>query len=96
MRLIDADRALEIVRDQGRAHPGAYHLTNYATLILQEAPTINLEDLRPKGKWKSYHEADFGWGKWGDECSNCGFRVERGEVEFSLHYCPKCGAKMEG
>ena len=40
MRLIDADRALKIVRDQGIAHPNAYHLTNYATLILREAPTI--------------------------------------------------------
>lgn len=40
MRLIDADRALEIVRDQGIAHPNAYHLTNYATLILREAPAI--------------------------------------------------------
>ena len=44
MRLIDADRALEIVRDQGIAHPNAHHLTRYATLILQEAPTIT--DLR--------------------------------------------------
>lgn len=41
MRPIDADRALEIVRDQGIAHPNAYHLTNYATLILREAPTID-------------------------------------------------------
>ena len=41
MRLIDADRALEIVRDQGIAHPNAYYLTNYATLILREAPTID-------------------------------------------------------
>lgn len=41
MRLIDADRALEIVRDQGIAHPNAYHLTNYATLILREAPTVD-------------------------------------------------------
>ena len=41
MRLIDADRALEVVRDQGIAHPSAYHLTNYATLILREAPTID-------------------------------------------------------
>ena len=40
-RLIDADRALEIVRDQGVAHPNAYHLTNYATLILREAPTVD-------------------------------------------------------
>lgn len=41
MRLIDADWSLEIVRDQGRAHPNAYHLTNYASLILMEAPTID-------------------------------------------------------
>ena len=40
-RLIDADRAMEIVRDQGVAYPNAYHLTNYATLILQEAPTVD-------------------------------------------------------
>lgn len=40
-RLIDADRALEIVRDQGISHPNAYHLTNYATLILREAPTVD-------------------------------------------------------
>ena len=41
MRLIDANRAMEIVRDQRIAHPNAYHLTNYATLILQEAPTVD-------------------------------------------------------
>lgn len=52
MRLIDADKALEIVHGQGIAHPNAYHLTNYATLILQEAPTVDavpvseLEELR--------------------------------------------------
>ena len=40
-RLIDADRALEVIRDQGIAHPHAYHLTNYATRILQEAPTVD-------------------------------------------------------
>ena len=40
MRLIDADKALEIVRDQGITHPNAHHLTRYAMLILQEAPTI--------------------------------------------------------
>ena len=40
-RLIDADRALEVVRGQGIAHPNAYHLTNYATLILREAPTVD-------------------------------------------------------
>ena len=45
MRLIDADRAMEIVRDQGIAHPNAYHLTNYATLILREAPTVDAVEV---------------------------------------------------
>ena len=45
MRLIDADRALAIVRDQGIAHPNAYHLTNYATLILREAPTVDAVEV---------------------------------------------------
>ena len=45
MRLIDADKALEIVRDQGIAHPNAYHLTNYATLILREAPTVDAVEV---------------------------------------------------
>ena len=40
-RLIDANRALEIVHERGIAHPNAYYLTNYATLILQEAPTVD-------------------------------------------------------
>ena len=40
-RLIDANRAMEIVRNQGIAHPNAYYLTNYATLILREAPTVD-------------------------------------------------------
>lgn len=44
-RLIDADRALEIVREQGIAHPKAHHLTNYATLILLEAPTVDAVEV---------------------------------------------------
>ena len=44
-RLIDADRAIEIVRDKGIAHPNAYHLTNYTTLILQEAPTVDAVEI---------------------------------------------------
>ena len=44
-RLIDAGRAMEIVRNQGIAHPNAYHLTNYATLILREAPTVDAVEV---------------------------------------------------
>ena len=45
MRLIDADRAMEIIREQGIAHPNAYHLTNYAMLILREAPTVDAVEV---------------------------------------------------
>ena len=55
MRLIDADRALEIVRNQGIAHPNAYHLTNYATLILREAPTVDAVEVVRCRECK-YHE----------------------------------------
>ena len=44
-RLIDANRAMEIVLNQGIAHPNAYHLTNYATLILREAPTVDAVEV---------------------------------------------------
>ena len=44
-RFIDADRALEIVYKRGIAHPNAYHLTNYATLILREAPTVDAVEV---------------------------------------------------
>ena len=56
-RLIDADRAMEIVRSQGIAHPNAYHLTNYATLILREAPTVDAVPVvrcRDCRKFKTY------------------------------------------
>ena len=49
-RLIDADEALKKVHNQGITHPSAYHLTNYATLILQEAPTIDAVPIR-QGQW---------------------------------------------
>ena len=45
MRLIDADRAIEIVRNRGISHPNAYHLTNYATLILRESPTVDAVEV---------------------------------------------------
>ena len=57
-RLIDADRALEIVRDQGIAHPNAYHLTNYATLILREAPTVDAVPVSELKKLRDYLYAE--------------------------------------
>lgn len=92
MRLIDADRALEIVRDQRIAHPNAYHLTNYATLILQEAPTIEAEPVR-HGRWIKHHNYFQGFYENTDyKCSVCG--LER-EWLGGANYCPNCGARMD-
>ena len=112
MRPIDANRALEIVRDQGIAHPNAYHLTNYATLILREAPTIDVAPVK-HGRWlyKHRHRGGFrtyeGYDEFGEKHS---VRVdERYEIDEPycsecgkwnesvwLNYCPNCGAKMDG
>ena len=60
-RLIDADRALEIVRNQGIAHPNAYLLTNYAMFILLDAPTVDaVEVVRCR---ECYHKTHDGNGK---------------------------------
>lgn len=92
MRPIDADRALEIVRDQGIAHPNAYHLTNYATLILREAPTIDVALVR-HGQWVSVPH------KLARICSVCN-RDEPykfADINADVYdYCPNCGAKMDG
>ena len=53
-RLIDADRAMEIIHNQGIAHPNAYHLTNYATLILREAPTVDAVPVSELKKLRDY------------------------------------------
>lgn len=92
MRPIDADRALEIVRDQKIAHPNAYHLTNYATLILREAPTIDVAPVR-HGRWVSVPH------KLARVCLVCN-RDEPykfADIDADVYdYCPSCGAKMDG
>lgn len=90
-RLIDADRALEIVSEQGIAHPNAYHLTTYATLILREAPTVDAVEV-VHGQWetKGYvcGESEF-------ECSVCHETEWRTSIS-RFRWCPFCGARMDG
>ena len=49
---------MEIVRNQGIAHPNAYHLTNYATLILREAPTVDAVPVSELKKLRDYLYAE--------------------------------------
>ena len=75
MRLIDADRALEIVRDQGIAHPNAHYLTTYATLILREAPTVDAVEVVRCENCK--HRGEDSWCEYVDDDDN--FYCARGE-----------------
>ena len=92
MRLIDADRALEIVLDQGIAHPNAYHLTNYAMLILREAPTIEAEPVR-NGYWENANGRPKTYIR---KCSVCGKEAYFCGRGCSYKFCPNCGADMRG
>ena len=82
MRLIDADRAIGIVRNQGIAHPNAYHLTNYATLILREAPTVDAVPVSELKKLRDYLYAE-------------DLIFMRGLAELNK-LIANCGAKMDG
>ena len=80
-RLIDADRAMEIVRNQGIAHPNAYHLTNYATLILREAPTVDAVPVSELKKLRDYLYAEDlifmrGLAELNKLIANCGMKMD--------------------
>ena len=80
-RLIDANRAMEIVRNQGIAHPNAYHLTNYATLILREAPTVDAVPVSKLEELRDYLYAEDlifmrGLAELNKLIANCGARLE--------------------
>ena len=90
-RLIDANRALEIVHDQRIAHPNAYHLTTYATLILREAPTVDAVEVA-HGRWVSVPH------KLSRVCSVCNLDepYKFADIDADVYdYCPYCGAKMD-
>ena len=80
-RLIDADRAIEIVRSQGIEHPNAYHLTNYATLILREAPTVDAVPVSELEKLRDYLYAEDlifmrGLAELNKLIANCGMKMD--------------------
>lgn len=64
------------------------YMQGYETLFqeaIKEAPTINPEDLRPKGRWIDC------------TCSVCKFDalyLEHSTVQVLTGFCPNCGTKM--
>lgn len=107
MRLIDADAVVNIINsllstDEDGADRTVVSLVrfglNEAKKTVENAPTIDPEELRPKGEWvhREYDESDDS-----DEyyyCSECHTiaLAEFGRYTYvRSDYCPNCGAKME-
>lgn len=62
-------------------------------LSIESAPAADVQAVK-HGKWKLCYE-DWRMQIAGDECSACGFQ-HYGTCISHYHYCPNCGAKMDG
>ena len=106
MRLIDADALIEILkqwqRNAEKSRPDDVGLKEFnhgvmglAQAAVAQMPTITLDDLRPKGKWKIVKD-DYDCELM--RCSVCREEFYDGDndtVDCMYNYCPNCGAKME-
>lgn len=96
-RLIDADEAAK------NTHKEIYWTESEQASVrnfLSHQPTINPDDLRPRGRWIVKKEMLNMRGILGVRCSACGqywALVEDNDAEYMNHFkfCPNCGAKME-
>ena len=100
MRLIDADELKKKAKLRG--HCVSPLVTAHHMCVdvhdIDNAPTINPEDLRPKGKWigleyDGYADGNPVYDLW--ECSNCGNEEKGEDVPEQNPFCRCCGAKME-
>ena len=85
MRLIDVDAFKAYWNKEYRMlYPNDKYL-----VALSNFPTIDPENLRPKGEWKLLHTGEIVEFVW--ECSNC-----KHKIGVPFKFCPNCGAYMRG
>lgn len=116
VRLIDANALHKILEEEQDGTRRIYsslvdyrdkevckgELGNYARVkrIVEEAPTIDPESLRPKGRWEE-HRDEYEICATEFTCSICKESFCNSElIDEDFHklmkYCPNCGAKTEG
>lgn len=94
MRLIDADALREDWLENGQNE--YVYDTNAFLDSIDTAPTIEAEPVR-HGEWDASGRYTFPDGSLAVRCSECGCDLEEHEYkEYWWHYCPVCGAKMDG
>ncbi|MCD7863604.1 MAG: hypothetical protein LUG61_08915 [Lachnospiraceae bacterium] len=105
-KYIDADALKEAIvkmmpHDKcGEEMPEEMAATDMAVSVIQkidEMPAADVEPVR-HGGWKYI---DYGDGDYWAECQECGeqYKVKNGDFDLfdeCYHYCPACGAKMDG
>lgn len=85
-RLIDADELMNIAEETALAWEYRRIVSDIRSII-EKAPTIDPDDLRPSGRWVPHDDEMFGISV---ECSAC-----HAETCGTSPYCPACGARME-
>ena len=96
MRLIDAD-ALPIAKEYcvDEAGWGGNFYVVHKTDI-DKAPTIDAEPVK-HGYWDDSGRYKFPSGATAVRCTICGCALNESEYKiYNWHYCPYCGAKMDG
>ncbi len=91
MRAIDLDKALLAVCSgcneefsEEPCEPGCCRIREK----LENAPTLTIDNLRPKGRWEPV-DARY------SRCTNC--KRERNiRTQIGWEFCPSCGADMRG
>lgn len=88
-KYISRDAAISKIRDQGvlGGDYDAYEREEDVVDMLNSIPAADVVEV-VRGKWLPSDIPDSIL----DKCSECGFDTGA----FTFHYCPNCGAKMDG
>lgn len=94
-RLVDANSILRSIDVNGSAYDGieyqAYKAgAEYVRSLIEDAPTIDPESLRPTAEWIEAPDegADGSW----EACSCCAWESRWAASQYK--YCPHCGKRM--
>lgn len=98
MRMIESEKVIPLVRPLLLFHPNAERIIEDMQAVV-DSHTIEAEPVR-HSFWESYSTSAYGGYKDGEvrwlprqyyRCERC-----RKGSAIRSHYCPSCGAKMEG
>lgn len=90
VRLIDANAFIETIEKIASEDKIPFFHLDEITQEIFDAPTIDPESLRPKGRWENYPSHMH------RRCSICKVEWEKPRFNIRANYCPNCGADMRG